>query len=107
MREINGTYIAGHEVTITDTVYDSDGITPFDGSLYEVIGNGADITDTTSRVTFTGTIDSSGNFTATLTSAVTLDLGGKVIVFDIFLKSGPFQFCVASGYLTFVERITS
>ncbi len=99
-------FVAGHEVVLSDTIYESDGITPFDGSLYEIVGNGVDVEDSATTVAFTGTINSSGAVTATLTSATTLDLGGKTISFDVFAKSGPFQFCVFSGFFTFTERRT-
>ncbi len=106
MRYILEKFVAGHEVVLSDTVYESDGITPFNGSLYEVIGKGVDIADSETTVEFTGTINSVGALTATLTSATTLDLGGKTIRFDVFLKSGPFEFCVFSGFFTFTERVT-
>lgn len=107
MREVDLTLIAGQDVTIPDVLTNSDG-SVFDGSLYEVIGNGRDIADLeTVALTFGGTIDSVGAFALTATAADTDELGGKVIAFDAWVKSGPFEEPVMKGYLRFTERMTS
>ena len=106
MRQIKERFIAGNEVTFTESVVESDGKTPFDGSLYEVIGTAKDVEDATTTADFVGTIDSIGNFTATLTSATTIDLGGRTMAFDVWIKSGPFQRGILTGFLVFAERVT-
>lgn len=106
MRIINQTLFAGDDVALTDVLYESNGRTLFDGTLYEVVGRAQNIADEATYVDFSGTIDDSGNISATLAAEDTANLGGLTMKFDVVIKSGPLQSTVFSGQLTFIDRVT-